>query len=290
MKTYSLCNLRSDYAGFAQLSGLSEQLSQDRAQTISMEMGSVTWFDANMCAPLGALLSRASRNLNSVTVTNVSGRVRDILSKNGFLGNYGYSAVADTWGTTIPYKRFDPKDDHAFALYLHRHLRGHGMPKMSAALQKKFMESIFEIFSNAVIHSGTTLGIYSCGQYFPKTNRLDFSITDLGIGIRENLRVKRGLQLTAANAIKWAIEGTNTTKTGSVPGGLGLKLLREFIELNRGSFVLVSDSGIWEMKGKQVNVRTLPHPFPGTVVNLEFNTADTNTYCLKSELKSEDIF
>jgi hypothetical protein len=290
VRTYSLRTLYSGYDGFAQLCVLAEQLSKDRAEAITLDMASVGWFDANMCAPLGALLSKASRNLNSVTVENAPSSVKQILSKNGFLGNYGFPAVPDKWGTTIPYKRFDPKDDHAFALYIHRHLRGHGMPKMSAALQKKFMESIFEIFSNAVIHSGTTLGIYSCGQYFPKTNRLDFSTVDLGIGIRENLSAKRGLTLSAVDAIKWAINGTNTTKTGAVPGGLGLKLLREFIQLNGGRLVLVSDGGFWEMKDGRASVRSLPHKFPGTVVNLEFNTADTNAYCLQSELKSEDIF
>ena len=30
--------------------------------------------------------------------------------------------------------------------------------------------------------------------------------------------------------------------------------------------------------------------FPGTCINIEINTEDTSSYCLKSELKSEDIF
>lgn len=41
------------------------------------------------------------------------------------------------------------------------------MPDMSPGLLKKFRESLFEIFSNAVLHSRTELGIYSCGQLFP---------------------------------------------------------------------------------------------------------------------------
>lgn len=290
MKTYALNTLHCDFDGFSRLCELWEKMSIDRGQRIAVDLSSARWLDANMSAPLGALLSKASRNLNSVTVTNVPSNIRSILSKNGFLGNYGYPAIPDTYGTTIAYKRFDPKDDHAFALYIHRHLCGRGMPKMSSALQKKFMESIFEIFSNAVIHSRTALGIYACGQFFPKKDKLDFSTVDLGIGIRENLKVKRGLTLSATDAIRWAIEGTNTTKTGAVPGGLGLKLLREFIALNRGRLVLVSDRGYWEEQRSQTVARDLPNPFPGTVVNLEFNTADTNEYCLKSELKPEDVF
>ena len=32
----------------------------------------------------------------------------------------------------------------------------------------------------------------------------------------------------------WATQGRNTTKRGPIPGGLGLKLLTEFIKLNEG--------------------------------------------------------
>ena len=95
---------------------------------------------------------------------------------------------------------------------------------MSAGLFRKLQESLYEIFSNAVIHSETRLGIYACGQFFPNKHRLDFTIVDLGIGIRENVRRKAGLDLTAPLAIAWAMEGKNTTKRGRIPGGLGLKL------------------------------------------------------------------
>jgi len=134
------------------------------------------------------------------------------------------------------------------------------------------------------------MGIFTCGQHFPRKDRIDFAIADLGIGIPRTLKDKKGLQYSPEQAINWAMEGHNTTKTGPIPGGLGLKLLREFIRLNQGCIQVVSDVGYWEQRSDgTVDRRTLLSPFPGTVVNIEINTADINSYALSSELP-QDIF
>jgi hypothetical protein len=134
------------------------------------------------------------------------------------------------------------------------------------------------------------MGIFTCGQNFPRKRRIDFAIADLGIGIRSNLLKKIDLDLPAVDAINWAMKGRNTTKTGPIPGGLGLKLLSEFIRLNQGRIQVVSETGYWEQRSDgSVDTQVLPYPFPGTVVNIEINTADTNSYILSSE-ESHDIF
>jgi hypothetical protein len=161
---------------------------------------------------------------------------------------------------------------------------------MTQKLQKKFRESIHEVFSNAVLHSQTKLGIFSCGQYFPGDHRLDFSIADLGIGMAENVSRTLGKSISDVDAICWAVEPGNTTKTGTIPGGLGLKLLREFISLNHGRIEIVSRCGYWLQNGTEISTRILNTPFPGTVVNIEINTADQASYCLASEIRPEDVF
>lgn len=286
----SLHEIRSDYEGFFRLISLADQTSACWVDEIEIDLSRVTWFDANMCSPLGAILYKMGCDLNTVRLTNVPASVEAILSKNGFLCNYGWPRRRDTFGSTIEYKRFEPKDDRYFAEYVEKQMIGKGIPEMSPGLLKKFRESIYEIFSNAVIHSQTKLGIFSCGQYFHRKHRLDFSVADLGIGIRRNLHDRLGLDLPAEQAINWALEGKNTTKAGPIPGGLGLKLLREFIELNEGRIQVVSDKGYWESSRGEITAGVFPEPFPGTVVNIEINTADTRSYCLVSEISPEDIF
>jgi hypothetical protein len=282
--------IRSNFDGFAHLTELCAQVHDSWFDTIEIDMGGATWLDANMCAPFGAILYKTSRNLNTVKLVNLTPKVQSILAKNGFLMNYGVARKADTYRTTIEYKRFEVKDERYFATYIEQHLVGKGMPKMSIGLQKKLRESIFEILSNAVIHAETELGIFACGQFFPTGRRLDFSIADLGIGMRENIRKKRGLDLTPEEAIAWATEGNNTTKTGNIPGGLGLKLLRDFVILNKGRIQIVSDAGYWELADGAVTTKRFGQPFPGTVVNLEINAADRHSYCLRSEQDLGNIF
>ena len=88
----------------------------------------------------------------------------------------------------------------------------------------------------------------------------------------------------------WATQGRNTTKRGPIPGGLGLKLLTEFIKLNEGCLQIVSDAGYWCLQKDQSHTARLALPFPGTAVSLEIRTDDTRSYILSSELKESDIF
>lgn len=286
-----LPEIRHDQSGFDHLVQLHVETGSCVFDAIEIDMGTATWFDADMCAPFGAILYRLGSEMNTIHLTNIRTNVERILSKNGFLSNYGRTRIPDTWGTTIPDQRFDVKDDRYFAGYIESELVNRAeMPQMSVGLAKKFRESVFEIFSNSVIHSQTKLGIFSCGQFFPNRNRLDFAVADLGIGIKKNVEENAGLSLAADKAIVWATQGTNTTKRGSIPGGLGLKLLGEFINLNGGRIQIVSDAGYWCLRKGKISAALLPFPFPGTVVSIEIDTSDKQSYALSSELRESDIF
>ena len=288
---FSLPEIRHDQASFEALASLHAQTKECVLDNVEINMNATHWFDADMCAAFGAILYGLGKNLNTINLVNLHRPVEDILSKNGFLSHYGRVKIPDRWGTTITYQRFDVKDDHYFAEYIENEfIHRSEIPKMSPGLLKKFRESIFEIFSNAVLHSGTHLGIFSCGQFFPKQNRLDFTVADLGVGIRQNVEDYTRRKFSPENAIAWATEEFNTTKRGKLPGGLGLKILCEFIDLNGGSIQIVSDAGYWQRKNKKTVTKPLSHPFPGTVVSVEINTADKHVYSLASDLNPEDIF
>jgi len=287
----SLPDIRHNQGGFDALVRLYAETTHCFLDDININMAQTAWFDADMCAAFGAILYRLGENANTVTLTNIRPSVETILSKNGFLSYYGREKIPDQWGTTIPYERFDVKDDRYFAEYVETELvHRPEIPAMSPGLLKRFRESIFEIFSNAVLHSRTQLGIFSCGQFFPKKNTLDFSVADLGIGIHRNVVESTGLDLTPEGAIEWATQALNTTKRGPTPGGLGLKLLSEFIDLNSGRIQIISDTGYWRREDRSTVTARLAAPFPGTIVSVEINTADTQSYMLSSELSETDIF
>ena len=288
---FFLPEIYHDQRGFEALIYLQEQTKDCFLENIEVDLSTTNWFDADMCAAFGAILCRISDDMNTVRLINIHDDVAKILSKNGFLSHYGREKIPDLLGTTIPYSRFDIKDDRFFADYIESELMQRSeIPVMSHGLLKKFRENIFEIFSNAVLHSQTKLGIFSCGQFFFRRHQLDFSVADLGVGIRQNILENTGLDLAPEDAIVWATEERNTTKRGQIPGGLGLKLLREFIDLNGGRIQIVSDAGYLLREDSKTVTARLSRPFPGTVVRIQINTADTRSYALSSELSETDIF
>jgi hypothetical protein len=224
--------------------------------------------------------------------------VEGILRRNGFLTDICLSQPRkpDNYRTTIEYKRFGPIDSVLFKEYVENHFikkhMGTHIPQMNPILQRKFRESIFEIFANAVAHSETKQGIFACGQYFPKKELLKFSIADLGIGIRNNIYKHLKRDYTPERAISWAVNGENTTRLlgGGIPGGIGLKLIKNFIYVNGGVMTIVSDGGYWRFKNGQEQSECLRSPFPGTVVNITINTSGNAEISQQSEVNPEDIF
>jgi hypothetical protein len=82
--------------------------------------------------------------------------------------------------------------------------------------------------------------------------------------------------------MKFCLTEGNTTKQNE-PGGLGLKLLQRFIELNHGRIVIVSKGAYYEYTAGKDTFHSLNSPFPGTCINIEINTADATQYRLSNE-------
>ena len=284
-------NIGHNVESFIHFAALYDRTKEIIFDEIIIDMRETAWFAADMCAVFGAILHSLGNRLNKVSLINLNPAVEDVLSKNGFLSHYGGAQIPDAWYTTISYKRFDVTDERHFANYIDSEFISRSeIPGMSDILFKRFRESVFEIYSNAVLHSQTDMGIFSCGQFFPSKARLVFTVVDLGIGIRTNINNYTDQELTAEEAIIWATEEGNSTKPDNLPGGLGLKLLRDFIDLNGGRIQIVSDMGFWQRRNKKVKSNLIEYPFPGTVVSVDINTADSNTYALETELNADDIF
>jgi len=287
-----LPTIKSEKNGFAHLAELAAETDEVYNSVVELDFSRCGFFDANMAAPLAAVLTLLSvERFNRVEIVNIQTAIKNILCKNRFLVPYGYDPVLDANQTALPFIRLQLKDENSFADYLNKHLNGKGIPRMTKAMGKMFRQSVFEVFQNVVIHSGSELGVFICGQFYPQVQRLDLTIADAGIGIRTNVR--RYLQnnkLSSVAALKWALQAGNTTKTGTQPGGVGLKFLKDFIELNRGKIQIASRYGFYEYNNGAESFSKLTADLTGTAVNLEINTGDTHTYKLSSEISSKDIF
>lgn len=283
--------IRSNSEGFDSIAKIAVKTKGTSFNLIELDFSSCSFFEANMAAPLYAVIVKLCDVQNIISIANVPNEVNKILRKNQFMRVFNQHDLKDTYETTLPFRFFKLSASAQFNDYLDTYMIGRGIPAMSQALTKRFRQSLFEIFLNATIHSQSEFGIFVCGQFYPNKHRLDFTIADAGIGIRDNVRkYTRKEKLDSCRAIEWAMTEGNTTKTGNHPGGLGLNLIKEFIQMNRGKIQVVSRFGYYEFSASGKSTKKMLHDFPGTCINIEINTKDTTSYCLKSELKSEDIF
>ncbi len=286
----------SNYEGYNSLVKLYQKSKGITFDTVIFDFASCTWFEANLCSVLGSICNKLEFDINTVKFIKMNSSIEKIFRKNEFLKHFGGESIDDVYQTTIKYRRYKSTEQSLFKEYLNKELLSKDeMPEMSMLLQKKINESIFEIFENAITH-GNSKYVFSCGQYYPNKTppRIDFTIVDLGNTIKANVNNFLGAEKSGAEAIEWAVKAKNTTKTGNTPGGLGLKVIREFLKMNKGKMQIASGDGFWSQdKNSSTFVRELEDNFEGTIVNLEFNIEDSSSYILSEEVRNinnENIF
>ncbi|TKG94113.1 ATP-binding protein [Puteibacter caeruleilacunae] len=282
-----IANIKNSYNSFQRLINFYEQNKNRRFEEIEVEL--YTWFSANLCAVLGGIFDLYNEKLNTIKLRCASSGIEEILLKNEFLTFFGARKIEDNYHTTIPYARFNGTDGKVFSKYIREKLiERDELPNMSDLVKEKMREAIHEIFVNAQIHSESSY-IYTCGQFFPRDNRIEFTIVDTGIGFKRKVNERFNSSLSGAQAIQWAIKDGHTTKEG-VSGGIGLALLREFVEKNKGVLQIVSSDGYYEYTYKGEQLESFNGSFPGSIINLQFRTDDNSSYILKEEVNKDDIF
>lgn len=274
--SFPISQLRTEPRGFEALAQLHSELSQFSSHKLAVDCSKLYWFDAHLAAPFMTVVEHGRSHGNTVQLSGLTPSVALILKKNGLLTD----KATDQYRTTIPVTLFQLDEEVRFADYSRKHLARREMPRMSVALKRKFFEGIDELFANCALHSQSIVNVVAAGQFFPRTYRLAFAISDGGRGVDGSLRDSRVAYTTAADAIDWAMQSNNTTRQGDIPGGLGLKILRDFVGKNGGKLTIASGAGWWCQNGVQVNKSTLRYPFPGTSVILEVLTSDTKRYDL----------
>ncbi|GAB4233129.1 MAG: hypothetical protein Tsb0034_06200 [Ekhidna sp.] len=292
MELKIVSRVASDFEGYDYLIQIYQTASASKERTITLIFEGTFWFEANLAAVLGAIVELLEAKGKVVKIVGVKASVALVLRKNGFLCDYGYDPAIDHYGTILTYQQFSPQDDDAFMNYIKSELLTKPeFPKHTPALGKKISESIFELYENARTH-GRCKQIHTCGQYYPQKlpPRLDITIVDMGTSIKKNVNEYLKKDLQGADAIEWALQYGNTTKTGTISGGLGLDIMFQFIKLNKGKVQIISSDGYWEFRKGETLKTNFSNSFPGTIVNIEFNLNDSTSYYLREEIPDDINF
>jgi hypothetical protein len=286
-------NLISNFEGYELLCYISFKSYSTINKNIRFDFSKNDYFEANLCSPFGALLEGLRERGNTIFFDGLNSSVEEEFIKNGFykLVNAGFSNN-DSLVTIMDFKKFTLLDNIKFQDYINEQLLAQkDFPYLTDLLKKKINKSILEIFNNAHTHGGCEF-VYTCGQYSVDDMKLKFTISDMGTTIRKNVNdyFKSKNKIDGKDAILWAVQEGNTTKNGSIPGGLGLSLIRSFLTYNEGVLQIISSNGYWEEKNGSIFDNTFQNRFLGTIVNFEFNLSDKKSYALSSEIDPKNVF
>src|SRR6266511_4224211 len=102
---FRLGTVHSNQGGFDQLAALTDATKNLSGSRLELDVVGCGFFDANMAAPLAAILARVTDHYNAIEIVNVPAGIERILRKNGFLTFYGYAKIEDSNRTVIPFRR-----------------------------------------------------------------------------------------------------------------------------------------------------------------------------------------
>ncbi|MGB5157463.1 ATP-binding protein [Desulfobacterium sp. N47] len=293
-KVILIPTLNDSAADFEQLFSIWSQIN-DYFEDIRFDFSLCGFLRPNAVALLGGLARLIESRMGSVVFdwsTLQNSWVRTTIRQNGFASTFGDPSAP--WdGTSIPYREDKTLDMNNIMDYLTYNWIGKGWVHVSDRLRDAIAGKMWEIYNNAFEHSGTEIGVFSCGQYFKTHNYLILSVADFGRGIPANVRTflrqyaDEALvsKLSGATCLKWAFERGNSTCMGRVARGLGLDLLKEFVRINQGELEVYSNEGyaIIDKDGERYENRDVS--FEGTVVHITLR-CDENLYqfCDESEV------
>ena len=189
----------------------------------------------------------------SINLDSLTPKVHQNLQENGFLHSLGFGL--EPWqGNSIPYREDLSKDCNSIVDYLQQQWLGRGWVNCSDNLQNEIVSNAMEIYENAFEHGQTNIGIFSCGQHYPRMKKLKLTIVDFGVGIPHNVRnFLNQTHLSAEEAIEWSFASGNTTKPQNIPRGVGLNTLKEFVKVNNGQLEVFSHDGYAIIDNNQEN-------------------------------------
>jgi hypothetical protein len=256
-------------------------------------------FDFSRCAFLGqsgvAFLGGLARLIErrggeaSFDWDTLRGNVRMNLAQNGFLSAFGMEV--EPWeGNSIPYREDGQLHKDALVEYLADRWLGRDWVHVSDGLRYAVAGRVCEIYVNAFEHSGSRVGIFSCGQHYPNLRMVRLTAVDFGVGIPGNVRTfRKDRNIQASSAMKWAFQRGTSTRPGRGGGGVGLDLLKELVRVNGGALSVFSHEGYAVLLSQSEKYEARSSHFEGTMVTITLR-CDQRYYRLMHEGDNEPLF
>jgi len=211
-----------------------------------------------------------------------------MLCQNGFAHAFGHllpTPIQDA----IPYREDRSMNMNSIMDYLTDFWIGKGWVHVSKELRDAIVGKMWEIYNNAFEHGDGKFGVFSCGEHIQ--NDLILTVVDFGKGIPEKVRHflssdPRVEKLESSSCLKWAFQRGNSTCLEGIARGLGLDLLKEFVQMNQGKLEVYSNDGYVLIDRKGMVYENCKVSFEGTVVHITLR-CDENLYLFRHEVNPQ---
>ena len=284
-------DLQNSYSSHLKLCELATFLENLDAELVTIDFSNVKFIASNLFAVLGCIFMEfveRKPGTNRLKITGLNYSIKNLIQKNGFSIHFSeFEKQPDKFNTVIAYKQFGRDNIKEYEMYLTYSIFSRkDLPEMSKEVSDDIRDSLLELFKNVSDHTRSK-HIYTCGQFFPKSKMLFFTIVDAGETIYKNvLEFHRRHKLNQPQyCLEWAIEEGNTTLDTTSPRGIGLSLMKDFVKHNKGSIYIISGIETYEMVYSKERYRIFEkYSFPGTIVSIGFNLKDKTSYKVKEDI------
>ncbi|PTR30758.1 histidine kinase/DNA gyrase B/HSP90-like ATPase [Luteibacter sp. OK325] len=270
-----------------------ELLSHVFVRVSSIPRAPIT-FDFSGCGdlrPAGlVILAGMSRQLRlrgirpNIDITTMTPKVYSQFTGSGCRSHL-FSDVASTQSTL--FRHDETEDEDAIISFLRDQWLGGSRLIMSAGARDTFITHLWEVYANAFEHGDSGVGVYTCGEQIGE-DTLILTVADFGPGIPANAAQKlRKEWIPGDQALAWAFtRGTTTAANQRYPRGLGLDLLKEFVNINGGRLDIYSHHGHGRVESAEPRFKSLMLSMGATVVQIRLH-CDDRLYVLQQELEQQ---
>lgn len=256
-----------------------------------IDFSQCTFLGQSGVAFLGGLIRSIEQRGGEVTVdwSTLRSDIKMNLAQNGFLSVF--QGGLEPWkGNSIPYREDPELDKDRLVEYLADRWLGRDWVHLSDGLRYALAARVCEIYVNAFEHSDSRIGVFSCGQHYPRLRMVRLTAVDFGVGIPCNVRGFAGNRnIHASSAMKWAFQRGTTTRPGSSGGGVGLDLLKGLVRLNGGALQVFSHEGYAVLLSQSERYEERNKNFEGTMVTISLR-CDQRHYRLTTESDDKPLF
>lgn len=138
-----------------------------------------------------------------------------------------------------------------------------------------------ELIANIKMHTKEGYGIFSGYYNYKKDDTLVFTIANHDITIADRIKQIRHMEFSDDyNAVLWALRKNNSTRLEDESGGLGLYLLRRYVNELDGKFIIISGNCYVEFDSMSFNIEDdnaivvkrkeeMSSRYQGTIITIE---------------------